>query len=79
MWAQYKCLDTIIDSKGNFKDLDIIDCNRKPFEYEYCELKRVLKDFLDIYLGSRLGANNHKTITNNSGGDEYNIYGHIVT
>ena len=38
-WAQYRCLDAIIDNKGNFRDLNAVDCNRKPFEYEYCELK----------------------------------------
>ena len=56
-----------------------MNCNRKPFEYEFCELKRAVRDFLDIYSGGRLGANNRKLITNNSGGKEYNVYGRIVT
>ena len=77
--AQYKCLYAIIDSKGNFRELDLANCNRKPFEYEYSELKQVLKDFLDIYLGGRLGANSRKMITNNADNEEYNIYGCIVT
>ena len=36
-------------------------------------------DFLDIYSGGRLGANNSRLTTNNSDGREYNIYGRIVT
>ena len=36
-WAQYRSLNAIIDSKGNFRELVVVDCNRKPFEYEYCE------------------------------------------
>ena len=59
-WAQYKNLDVIIDSNGNFRELDTVNSGRKPFEYEYCELRRAVKDFLDIYSGGRLGANNHK-------------------
>ena len=60
-WAQYKNLDAIIDSNGNFRELDVVNSNRKPFEYEFCELKCAVKDFLDIHSGGRLGANNCKS------------------
>ena len=55
--ANHKTLDVIIDSKGNFREFDNIISDRKPFEYEYIELSCVVKDFLDIYSGGRLGAN----------------------
>ena len=41
-WAQNKCLDSIIDNKGNLKSINEVNCSRKPFEYEYNELKRFL-------------------------------------
>ena len=47
--------------------------------YEYSKLQCVLEDFLDIYLGSRLGANSREAITNSLGSKKYNIYGRIVT
>ena len=78
-WAQFKNLDIIIDSNGNFKELDLVNSDRKPFEYEYCELRRAVGDFLDIYSGGRLGANIRKPITYNLRGMEYNVYGRIVT
>ena len=40
--AQYKNLDIIIDSSGNFRELDTVNSDRKPFEYEYCELRRAV-------------------------------------
>ena len=78
-WAQSKCLDSIIDNKGNLKSINEVNCSRKPFEYEYKELKKVLGDFLGIYLGGRLRANRRKVIINSSEYAGYNIYGRIVT
>ena len=37
-----------------------------------------LKDFLDTYLGSRLGVDRSEVATNNLEGG-YNIYGRIIT
>ena len=78
-WAQNKCLDTIIDHKGNLKRLNEINCSKKLFDYEYKELKRILDDFLGTYLGSRLGANRREGTTNYSECGGHNIYGCIVT
>ena len=78
-WAQNNSLDSIIDIKGNLRSMNEVDCSRKPFEYEYSELKQVVNDFLDIYLGSRLGANRREVITNTLRNENYNIYGRIVT
>ena len=52
---------------------------KKPFEYEYNELRVSLKDFLDTYLGRRLGVNRSEVTFNHLEGGGYNIYGHIVT
>ena len=46
--------------------------------YEYKELKVILKDFLDTYLGGRLTVDRSEVATNNIEGG-YNIYGRIVT
>ena len=78
-WALYENLDVIIDSKGNFRELDSVNSDRKSFEYEHSEWRCVVKDFFDIYSGGKLGANNHKAVAYNLGGKEYNVYGHIVT
>ena len=72
-WAQYKNLDIIIDSSGNFRELDLVNSDRKPFEYEYCELKRAVGDFLDIYSGGRLGANSCKPCITSVANGSYNI------
>ena len=77
--AQSKYLDSIIDHKGNLKSLNEINCNKKPFDYEYKELKRILDDFLGTYLGGRLGANRLDGTTNYSECGGHNIYGRIVT
>ena len=77
-WAMNKCLNSIIDCKGNLKDINEISSFNKPFEYEYKELKVILKDFLDTYLGGRLGVDRSEVATNNIEGG-YDIYGHIVT
>ena len=53
-WAMNKCLSSIINRKGNLRDINEIRESRKPFVYEYKELKVILKDFLDTDLGGRL-------------------------
>ena len=78
-WALHKNLDAIIDNNGNFRELSNMNSVRKPFKYEYDELRYAVKDFLDIYSGGRLGANNRKAIAYNIGGKEYNVYGCMVT
>ena len=78
-WSENRNLNDIIDNNGNFRDLDRIDENRRPFEYEYSELRKTLKDFLDIYSGGRLGANSCRLgVPNNSDGS-FNIYGCFFT
>ena len=47
-WVQYRNLDAIIDSNGNFRELDAVNCNRKPFEYEFCELKRAVRKYTPV-------------------------------
>ena len=64
-WALHKCLNSIIDRKGNLRDINDISSSKKPFEYEYNELRVSLKDFLDTYLGSRLGVNRSEVTVNN--------------
>ena len=78
-WALYKCLNSIIDRKSNLREINDINSSKKPFEYEYNELRVSLKDFLDTYLGSRLGVNRSEVTSNCSESEGYNIYGHIVT
>ena len=34
-WALYKCLNSIIDRKGNLRRINEINSSKKPFEYEY--------------------------------------------
>ena len=41
-WSECRNLDDIIDHNGNFRELDRIDENRRPLEFEYSEPK---KDF----------------------------------
>ena len=76
-WAMYKWFSSIIDSKGNLKIINEISGRKKPFDYEYKELKVSLKDFLDTYLGGRLGVDRSEVATNNREGG-HNIYGRIV-
>ena len=45
-WALYKCLNSIIDRKGNLRRINEINSSKKLFEYEYNELKVSLRDFL---------------------------------
>ena len=78
-WAQHRNLDIIIDNNGNLRELDMVDNDRKPFEYEYCELTLALRDFLDTYSGGRLGANTCKPGVSNLSSGEFNVYGYIVT
>ena len=78
-WALYKCLNSIIDRKGNLRRIYEINSSTKPFEYEYNELKISLRDFLETYLGGRLGANRSEVTTNCSEREGYNIYRRIVT
>ena len=78
-WAVNKFLDSIIDCNDNQKDIKDINSSKKPFEYEYNELRVSLRDFLDIYLGSRLVANRSEVANNHLVGRAYNIYGRIVT
>ena len=77
-WAANTCLNTIIDREGNLKDVNEFNNSKKPFDYEYKELKVVLKDFLDTYLGSRLGVDRREVATNEVE-NGHNIYGRIVT
>merc|ERR1711867_388520 len=73
-WAANTCLNTIIDREGNLKDVNEFNYSQKPFDYEYKELKVVLKDFLDTYLGSRLGIDKRERATNEVE-NGHNIYG----
>ena len=72
-------MDSIIDSNGNFEVIDAVKCSRKPYEYEFNALKRVTRDFLDIYSGGRLGANKLGRNRNECGNRGYNVYGRLVT
>ena len=76
-WALYKCLNSIFDHKGNLRRVNEINSSKKTFEYEYNELKVSLRDFLETYLGGRLGANRSKVTTNCSEREAYNIYGQM--
>ena len=78
-WSENRKLGDIIDSSGNFRDLDRIDDNRRPFEYEYSELRKTLKDFLDIYSGGRLGANSCRPGVPDNIDESFNVYGRLVT
>ena len=71
--------NVIIDSKGNFREIDNVISNIKPFEYEYSELRCSLRDFLDIYCGGRLGANTCKPGISDQDNGEFIVYGLIVT
>ena len=78
-WSIHLNLDSIIDKNGNFEGIDAVKSNRKPYEYEFNALKRVTKDFLDIYSSGRLGANKGRRNRNECGSEEYNVYGRLVT
>merc|ERR1711888_254978 len=78
-WAKCLNLNNIIDCKGNVREIDAVICSRKPYEYEFCVLKTVIRDFLDIYSGGRLGANSNRGSRNDNVNGEYNIYGRLVT
>ena len=78
-WAQHLNLNNILDCSGNIRELGAVRCNRKPYDYEFCFPKWVVKDFLDIYSGGRLGANNDRVTSNDPENGEYNVYGRFVT
>ena len=74
-----KNLGEILESNGSFRELSGISGDRKPMIFEYDELKRTLTDFVGIYFGGRLGANNCRLVRSNEYGRGYNIYGRLVT
>ena len=52
-WSLYLNLSSIIDKNGNFVGINNVRSYRNPYEYEFNALKKVTKDFLDIYSGGR--------------------------
>ena len=78
-WSVSKNLGEILESNGNFGELNEISGDRKPLIYEYDEIKRTLTHFVEIYFGGRLGANSCRSARSNECGRGYNIYGRLVT
>ena len=74
-----KTLGEILESNGNFRELNAISGDRKPLNFEYDELKKTLTDFVEIYFGGRLGANCSRLARSNEYGGGYNIYGRMIT
>ena len=78
-WSENKNLDDIIDNNGDFRNPDRIDESRRPLEYEYSELKKTLKDFLDIYSSGRHGTKGGRPGVSDNSNGSFNIYGRLVT
>ena len=78
-WSLHLNLDNIIDKNGNFVCIDAVRSCRKPYEYEFNALKKVTKDFLDVYSGGRLGANRVQGGRSGYVSEDYNVYGRLVT
>ena len=75
----FRNLSEILEPNGSFRELSGIVGDRKPMTFEYDERKSTLTDFVGIYFGGRLGANNCRLARNNEYGKGYNIYGRLVT
>ena len=75
----FRNLGEILEPNGSFRELSGIVGDRKPMTFEYDELKRTLTDFVGIYFGRRLGANNCRLARSKEYGRGYNIYGRLVT
>ena len=78
-----QCLGTwvkkILEPNGSFRELSGIVGDRKPMTFEYDKLTRTLTDFVGIYFGGRLGANNCRLARSNEYRKGYNSYGRLVT
>ena len=78
-WSLHLNLSSIIDKNGNFIGIGEVRGCRKPYEYEFNALKKVTKDFLDVYSGGRLGANRVHGGGIRHMNEDYNVYGRLVT
>ena len=78
-WSMYKNLDEIPDASGCFRELGNISGDKRPLTFEFNKLKKTLTDFVGIYSGRRLRANNSRLARSNRNGEGYNIYGRLIT
>ena len=56
-WSMSINIDEILETNGNFRELNAILGDRKPLSFEYDKLKKTLTDFVEVYSGGRFGAN----------------------
>ena len=78
-WCKNETLNILLDRNGGFKNLNNFLGPKKPMYFEYLDLKKTLKNFIDSSFGEKRGLEGGWFEKFRLKMGTFNLYGRIVT
>ena len=78
-WCKNETLNILLDRFGNFKNINDFLGPKKPMHFEYLDLKKTLKSFIDSTFGDGRGLDSGWLEKFRTKMGNFNLYGSIVT